>query len=177
MTVNRQTTRRVDLAGEPAQLIAAAATDIGAHSRELFARRSCAPDPRGGGPEELLSDKDSRWATGHRVSAIRQGVGSGGTGRGWDVGVGCGAWNRSRATVGARRDRSLGTGRTSRSRFSTADALSASTATASGRSTFTRPPTTTGCSVYGTDRTRPRALEQAGLSGDDAGEVLGRAGI
>ena len=30
---------------------------------------------------------------------------------------------------------------------------------------------------YGTDRARPRALEDAGLSGDDAGEVLGRAGI
>jgi hypothetical protein len=30
---------------------------------------------------------------------------------------------------------------------------------------------------YGTDRTRPRALEHAGLSGDVAGEVLGRAGI
>jgi hypothetical protein len=30
---------------------------------------------------------------------------------------------------------------------------------------------------YGTGRTRPSALEEAGLSGDDAGEVLGRAGI
>jgi hypothetical protein len=30
---------------------------------------------------------------------------------------------------------------------------------------------------YGTARTRPRALEQAGLSGDDAGEVLGRTGV
>jgi hypothetical protein len=31
---------------------------------------------------------------------------------------------------------------------------------------------------YGTARTRPHALdEQAGLSSEDAGEVLGRAGI
>ena len=30
---------------------------------------------------------------------------------------------------------------------------------------------------YGTARTRPHALEHAGLSGQDAGEVLGRAGI
>ena len=30
---------------------------------------------------------------------------------------------------------------------------------------------------YGTGRTRPLALEQAGLSGADAGEALGRAGI
>ncbi len=30
---------------------------------------------------------------------------------------------------------------------------------------------------YGTARTRPHALEHAGLSGEDAGEVLGRAGI
>ena len=30
---------------------------------------------------------------------------------------------------------------------------------------------------HGTARTRPCALEHAGLSGDDAGEVLGRAGI
>ena len=29
----------------------------------------------------------------------------------------------------------------------------------------------------GSGRTRPYALEQAGLSGEDAGEVLGRAGI
>ncbi len=29
----------------------------------------------------------------------------------------------------------------------------------------------------GTARTRPYALERAGLSGEDAGEVLGRAGI
>jgi hypothetical protein len=30
---------------------------------------------------------------------------------------------------------------------------------------------------YSNGRTRPLALEQAGLSGDDAGEALGRAGI
>jgi hypothetical protein len=30
---------------------------------------------------------------------------------------------------------------------------------------------------YGTAPTPPLALQQAGLSGDDAGEVLGRAGI
>ena len=30
---------------------------------------------------------------------------------------------------------------------------------------------------YGSARTRPHALEQAGLSSEDAGEVLGRAGI
>ena len=30
---------------------------------------------------------------------------------------------------------------------------------------------------YGIARTRPHALEHAGLSGEDAGEVLGRAGI
>jgi hypothetical protein len=30
---------------------------------------------------------------------------------------------------------------------------------------------------YGTARTRRHALEHAGLSGEDAGEVLGRAGI
>jgi hypothetical protein len=30
---------------------------------------------------------------------------------------------------------------------------------------------------YGTAQTRPLALQRAGLSGDDAGEALGRSGI
>jgi hypothetical protein len=55
--------------------------------------------------------------------------------------------------------------------------LSVTSATASGRSYVYAGDGDGRLLGYGTARTRPYALEHAGLSGEDAGEVLGRAGI